>query len=107
MFTLQCTFGQHNIYRYDTKKHPFRQFLENLYETTDLENIHKQSKQFQDFKNGKILDISDLETDIHKKFYSKIKILAGDRRENKQNGSAIRKVALEDDAGGQGGAPSQ
>ena len=72
MFEVIKEWGLHKVYNYDTNCNKFLQFFENLYETTDLTNIHNKSIDFNELKyqEGKL---DDKETDLHKKFYEKIK----------------------------------
>lgn len=73
MFTLKREFGDHKIYSYDTSKYDFRKFLCDLYETEDLEHLHLKSKEYTQFLNKELTKLEDVETDIHKKFYTSIK----------------------------------
>ena len=66
--------GNHNIYEYDIKKHPFIDFFSNLYSTTNFDNLHLNSKDYKKYEN--LLDIgflNDCQTDLHDLFYQKIK----------------------------------
>jgi hypothetical protein len=45
--------GDHQILKYDIEEFNFRNYLEDIYETSDLENLHKQSKIYDDFINNK------------------------------------------------------
>lgn len=65
-FPLKRTFGNHSIVSYDTKTHPFRQYMETLYGTADLEHLHTRSADYNK------TDLRDIETDLHKKFYADI-----------------------------------
>jgi perosamine synthetase len=67
-FPLKRTFGNHSILSYDTKTHPFRQYIEALYGTADLENLHTWSADYNK------TDLQDIETDLHKKFYADIHV---------------------------------
>ena len=67
MFELKRQFGQHKVLTLDTHKHQFREFFENLYETKDLEHLHLASDEF------KRDNLCDVETSLHKKFYTEIK----------------------------------
>ena len=73
MFTLKRTIGDHRILAYAPDQHPFRAYFENLYGTSDLETLHTTSAEYAQFISGDISDISDYETDLHKKFYRDIK----------------------------------
>ena len=61
------TFGDHTTLKYDTDKHPFRQFFESLYGTADLESLHLSSTEYNSSS------LRDVETGLHKKFYSDIR----------------------------------
>ena len=61
------TFGQHTILGYDTTKHPFREYFESLYGTSDLEHLHLSSADYTS------TELRDVETELHKKFYSDIR----------------------------------
>ena len=65
-FPLKSTFGIHRILSYDTKIHPFRQYMEALYGTADLEHLHTHSAEYNK------TDLRDIETDLHKQFYADI-----------------------------------
>jgi len=67
VFTIKDTFGQHNIFKYNTDLHPFRQYFESLFKTCDLEHLHLISSE--DLSTN----LQDIETDLHKKFYFDIK----------------------------------
>ncbi len=73
MFALKREFGNHKIYTYDTNSYDFRSFLKGLYETDTLENLHLSSKEYQQFCKKELEKLEDVETDIHKKFYTHIK----------------------------------
>ena len=61
------SFGQHSIYEFDTSKHKFLEFFQTLYETTELNMLHTRSDEFMK------PDIHDIETSLHKQFYTEIK----------------------------------
>lgn len=65
-FPLKQTFGNHSIVSYDTETYPFRQYMETLYKTTDLEHLHTRSEKYNN------ADLRDIETDLHKQFYADI-----------------------------------
>ena len=73
MFRLEKEIGNHKIYSYDTNEIDFKGYLQSLYETTDLENIHKLSEDYQAFLDGKFSSLENVETDLQKKFYKDIK----------------------------------
>ncbi len=62
----QWSFGDHNVYQYDQGKFNFRQFFEELYGRADLERLGDRTDLEEE-------GISDVETDLHKKFYADIK----------------------------------
>lgn len=72
MFEKIKQWGEHEIYNYDTKTNNFLQFFENLYTTDDLEQLHHKSIDFNELKHKENL-LDDRETDLHSKFYKKIK----------------------------------
>jgi len=75
MFNLKSTRGDHKIFEYDTNKFKFKEFIENLYNTNDLENLYNLSIDYNNLKNNLNNDfnLNDIETDLHKKFYNEIK----------------------------------
>ena len=72
MFEKIKEWGEHEIYNYDTNSNNFLQFFENLYTTNDLEQLHHKSVDFNELKYKENL-LDDRETDLHSKFYKKIK----------------------------------
>ena len=60
-------FGHHSIYTFDTQRHRFLEFFQELYETDTLNMLHTTSDEFNK------PDIHDIETSLHKKFYNEIK----------------------------------
>jgi len=67
LFPNSRVFGDHSIVSYDTKVHPFREYFETLYETSDLEHLHTQSSEYNSSS------LRDIETNLHKQFYADIK----------------------------------
>ena len=65
-FSTIRKFGNHSIVSYDTNNYPFRQYVETLYKTTDLEHLHTRSTAYNK------TDLRDVETDLHKQFYADI-----------------------------------
>lgn len=61
------SFGNHSIYQFDTQKHPFLEFFQDLYGTTELNMLHMTSTEFQ------ASNLHDIETSLHKQFYEDIK----------------------------------
>ena len=84
--------GEHQILKYDIEELNFRNYLEDIYETSDLENLHKQSKIYDNFKNNKVKDLYSIESDLHKKFYETIK---KDNRFRKIYCALIKKIHIE------------
>lgn len=77
MFELVDSFGdQHNIYSYDTTKYNFRSFLEKTLDVSSLDIVEQScieyNENIDEIKN-KTYQLSDIETSLHKKFYSAIK----------------------------------
>lgn len=60
-------FGDHKIVSYNINKHPFREYFETLYCTTDLEHLHTRSAEYDSSA------LMDTETELHKQFYNDIK----------------------------------
>ena len=50
MFNLKSTRGDHKIFEYDTNKFKFKEFIENLYNTNDLENLYNLSIDYNNLK---------------------------------------------------------
>lgn len=73
MFTLKKAIGEHTIYSYDKTIHNFKEYLETLYNCSDLSKLYEQSNEYSLFLNGTIESLENVETDIHKKFYTDIK----------------------------------
>lgn len=72
MFEVVKEWGHHKVYNYNTNNNRFLEFFENLYDTKDLSSLHEISIDFKELKN-KNGQLDDRETDLHKKFYNKIK----------------------------------
>jgi perosamine synthetase len=73
MFTLKRVWGDHKIYSFQTEKYDFRSFLERIYATKDLEQLHRSSSDFLLFQQNAYQRLENIETDLHKIFYSEIK----------------------------------
>ena len=78
MFIHKHKRGDHNTYSYDTKKHLFKEFIEKIYNTEELDMLHQQSIDYYNINNNKTNNdktnnLNDVETDLHKKFYNEIK----------------------------------
>ena len=66
--------GEHKIYKYDTNKHPFREFFENLYNEKNLNMLHLKSSDYINSKDMlEMGHLNDRDTDLHKIFYNTIK----------------------------------
>ena len=68
MFKHAKNFGQHNIYNFDTNKHKFLEYFQQLYDSKNLDNLHSNNNEFNRD------DLCDIETSLHKKFYTDIKL---------------------------------
>jgi perosamine synthetase len=73
MFKTKRSFGDHTVLQYDTESYKFKEYLQQLFNTTDLENLHLQSQEYQSYLNGSLKSLENVETDIQKKFYKDIK----------------------------------
>lgn len=67
MFPVKKTIGQHSILNYDTSKHTFIEYFRALFNTDELNKLHLKSDEYA--RN----DLMDVETTLHKTFYSDIK----------------------------------
>ena len=74
MFNLKETWGNHKIFNYDIKKHPFINYLKELFNENELDNLHLKSQDFNEVKDVLNLGyLNDKDTDLHKIFYNDIK----------------------------------
>jgi perosamine synthetase len=73
MFNLKTKVGNHYIYQYDTKTIEFKEYLEQLYNTNDLTQLHQISNDYNKYKSGEYSSLEKVETDLHKIFYNDIK----------------------------------
>jgi len=74
MFTRKSNYGDHIIYSYDIQKHPFIKYVQNLFNTEDLENLHKKSCDYDAVQHKLELGyLNEIDTDLHNKFYNDIK----------------------------------
>jgi perosamine synthetase len=73
MFKFQRELGQHKVFTYDMNKYNFRDYLERLYGTSDLEHIDRLSEDYKKFVSGEYSALENKETDLQKKFYTDIK----------------------------------
>lgn len=69
MFTLSSSFGVHTVYNYRAGQYKFRELIESIY-STKLEDLQSTSTDFSTREPG---TLQDIETDLHKKFYTAIK----------------------------------
>jgi perosamine synthetase len=67
MFSLLEEFGDHAIYKYDITKHDFISYFNALYSTNELSKITLNDNTYNKE------NIHDIETNLHKQFYSSIK----------------------------------
>ena len=67
MFKILREFGDHKIYEYDQTLFKFREYIECIFNTTQLETLHLSDEH----KN--IENLHDVETNYHKLFYQSIK----------------------------------
>lgn len=67
MFTATRVIGQHTVFRFDTQKHPFLEYVKALYQTDALNQLHRLSPDYQQE------NIGDVETELHQRFYQDIK----------------------------------
>ena len=65
MFSHKREFGQHKVMGFDTAKFQIKEYLEKIYETDNLSQIHVGYEEFN--------NVNDIETPLHKKFYKAIK----------------------------------
>jgi perosamine synthetase len=67
MFPLLEEFGDHTIYKYDIAKHDFISYFNTLYSTNELSKITLNDNIYNKE------NIHDIETNLHKQFYTSIK----------------------------------
>lgn len=67
-FKLKSTIGNHRVYGINESYHPFVEYFKDLYQFNNLQQLHTISKSDLSPEN-----ISDIETDLHKKFYEDVK----------------------------------
>jgi perosamine synthetase len=74
MFKDKNTWGDHQIFLYDTIKHPFIQYFKELYNEENLNMLHLKSKDYQFLKDKLELGgLNEIDTDLHIIFYDDIK----------------------------------
>jgi|UniRef100_A0A6C0IL95 perosamine synthetase len=78
MFVKSSSQGQHTTYTYDTSKYNFRSYLQEIY-NHDVDTIHdicedlKSKRHELGYDYDGPIELTDVETDLHKKFYTNIK----------------------------------
>jgi len=72
MFELKNKHGDHTVFGFDCNRHKFLEYFEELY-GVDINNIASVAKDFHLYREGCLSDLTDVETDLHKKFYTAIK----------------------------------
>ena len=74
MFILKEKWGDHKIYKYNTNKHPFIKYFNNLYNEEKLDELHLKSINYNYLKDKLDLGgLNEIDTDLHKIFYNEIK----------------------------------
>lgn len=74
MFTLKSEWGDHKIFTYDISKHPFIDYIKELFDEKELEKLHLKSNDYNEVKDILSLGyLNDRDTDLHKIFYDDIK----------------------------------
>ena len=74
MFQEEKTLGNHKIYKYDTKKHPFIKYFKDLYNEPCLDMLHLHSFHYDVLKDKLDLGgLNEIDTDLHSTFYNNIK----------------------------------
>jgi perosamine synthetase len=70
---MKSKFGNHSVLTYNKIYHPFKEYFQKLFQTNNIEQLHLRCSDYSNLINGKINDICDIETDLHKTFYKDIK----------------------------------
>ena len=74
MFNLKSKWGNHKIYTYDLNKHPFINYIQELFNEKELHQLHFKSNDYNEFKDVLELGyLNDKDTDLHKIFYNDIR----------------------------------
>lgn len=76
MFKIKSIRGDHSVFEYNKLKYNFKEFIEQLYESDELSNLHQKSIDYNIASNNSLdnsFNLNDVETDLHKKFYNEIK----------------------------------
>ena len=66
-FPVLREFGDHKVLQYDIERHPFRRYIESVFDTSDIERAHIGTVNTDD------TNMRDIESILHKKFYTSIK----------------------------------
>lgn len=72
-FRIKDTIGQHSVYTYDVERYNLDGMLKSLFDVKDLSSLHTISESYLAHTRGDILELSDIESDLHKKFYTFMK----------------------------------
>jgi perosamine synthetase len=64
MFKSKDSWGEHSTWLFDKEVYKFRQYMEELFETNDIEHLHLAHSDF--------IGIDNVDTPLHKKFYQSI-----------------------------------
>tara|TARA_B110001469_G_C9648399_1_gene329358 strand:- start:5288 stop:7141 length:1854 start_codon:yes stop_codon:yes gene_type:complete len=74
MFNLKSQWGNHKIFSFDTKKHNFLEYFQNIFVENKLELLHLKSTDYNNIKDViQMGNLNDRDTDLHKIFYNNIK----------------------------------
>jgi len=73
MFEKKLNIGNHNLYSYNISKYNFKDFLLKLYGLNNFDNIESICKEFNESINNPNYNFNDTDTNLHKKFYNKLK----------------------------------
>ena len=52
MLKLKSKWGDHKIYNYDTNRHPFIDYIKELYNENQLDQLHLKSTDYNEFKDN-------------------------------------------------------
>tara|TARA_B100001142_G_scaffold325505_1_gene379228 strand:- start:9331 stop:11172 length:1842 start_codon:yes stop_codon:yes gene_type:complete len=74
MFKEKKNIGNHKIFEYNIKTHPFIEYFKNLYNETNLDKLHLNSNHYNILKDKLDLGgLNEIDTDLHEIFYNNIK----------------------------------
>ncbi len=51
MFNQKKSWGDHKIFNYDTGKHLFIEYFQNLFQTVNLDELHLKSTDYERYKD--------------------------------------------------------